>query len=151
MLPRFRRGFLLAAILTAGLLVLSCGGGEEASKTPAATQPAGAQTPSAEKVPGVTDTEIILGTHFPSARRRRRPTRPSPTACGPTSTYVNSQGGVYGRKIKFMVGDDHYNPADAVEVVRKLVEQDDIFAMVCGLGDATHAAVWKYLEEKRRP
>ena len=53
--------------------------------------------------------------------------------------YVNSQGGVYGRKIKLLVGDDHFNPADTVEVVRKLVEQDDILAIVGGLGDAPHA------------
>ena len=49
------------------------------------------------------------------------------------------------------MGDDHFNPADAVEVVRKLVEQGGIFAMVSGLGDVTHSAVWKYLEERGVP
>ena len=49
------------------------------------------------------------------------------------------------------MGDDHFNPADAVEVVRKLVEQDGVFAIVSGLGDAPHAAVWKYLEERGVP
>jgi hypothetical protein len=48
----------------AGLLLLSCGGEEkEAGKTPVSTT--GAGTPGAQKVPGVTDTEIILGAHFP--------------------------------------------------------------------------------------
>ncbi len=65
--------------------------------------------------------------------------------------YINSQGGVYGRKIRFLVGDDHYNPADAVEVVRRLVEQDQVFAIVGGLGDPTHLAVMEYLEEKGVP
>jgi ABC-type branched-subunit amino acid transport system substrate-binding protein len=49
------------------------------------------------------------------------------------------------------VGDDHYNPADTVEVVRKLVEQDGVFAMAYGLGESTHGAVWKYLEERGVP
>ena len=65
--------------------------------------------------------------------------------------YINDQGGVYGRKITFLVGDDHYNPPDTVEVVKKLVEQDKVFAIVGGLGEATHSAVWKYLEEKGVP
>ena len=65
--------------------------------------------------------------------------------------YVNSQGGVHGRKIKLMVGDDHYNPADTVEVVRKLVEQDGVFAMVGWPRRVHPRAVWKYLEEQGVP
>jgi ABC-type branched-subunit amino acid transport system substrate-binding protein len=65
--------------------------------------------------------------------------------------YVNSEGGIYGRKIRFIVGDDHYSPPDAVEVVRKLVEQDGVFALAGGLGDPTHAAVISYLEERGVP
>jgi ABC-type branched-subunit amino acid transport system substrate-binding protein len=38
-----------------------------------------------------------------------------------------------------------------LEVVRKLVEQDKVFAIVAGLGEATHSAVWKYLEERGVP
>jgi len=152
MLPGLRRGFLLAAVVLAGLLLLSCGGEEkEVGKTPVSTQPAGAQTPGAEKVPGVTDTEIILGAHFPISQTPAAAYAPIADGLRAYFEYVNSQGGVNGRKIKFIVGDDHFNPADAVEVVRKLVEQDGIFAMVSGLGDAPHAAVWKYLEDAGVP
>jgi branched-chain amino acid transport system substrate-binding protein len=149
MLPGLRRGFLLAAVVLAGLLLLSCGGGkEEGGKTPGATTGA---TPGAEKVPGVTDTEIILGAHFPISQTPAAAYAPIADGLRAYFEYVNSQGGIYGRKIKFLVGDDHFNPADAVEVVRKLVEQDGIFAMASGLGDAPHAAVWKYLEENGVP
>ena len=65
--------------------------------------------------------------------------------------YINAQGGIYGRKITFLIGDDHYNPADTVEVVRKLVEQDKVFGIISGLGEETHSAVWKYLEERGIP
>ena len=135
----------------AGLLLLSCGDGEKAAETPAATQPTGAGTPSAEKVPGVTDTEILLGTHMPISQTVAAAYAPIADGIRVYFEYINSQGGVYGRKISFLVGDDHYNPADAVEVVRKLVEQDGVFAIISGLGDAGHAAVWKYLEERGVP
>jgi branched-chain amino acid transport system substrate-binding protein len=150
--PGFRRAFLLTAVLLGGLLLLSCGGGEKgAGNTPGATNPAGAQTPSAEKVPGVTDTEIILGAHFPISQTPAAAYAPIADGLRAYFDYINSQGGVYGRKIRFIVGDDHFNPADAVEVVRKLVEEDGVFAMVSNLGDPTHSAVWKYLEERGVP
>jgi len=150
MLSGLRRGFLLVAMVLAALLLLSCGGEEEeAGKTPAATT--GSQTPAAEKVPGVTDTEIILGAHFPISQSPASAYASIADGLRAYFEYVNSQGGIYGRKITYLVGDDHFNPADAVEVVRKLVEQDGIFAMVSGLGDAPHAAVWKYLEESGVP
>jgi len=64
MLPRFRRGFFLAAMLLAGLLLLSCRGGEkEVSKTPGATQPAGAGTAGAQNcLPGKPDPSAPLVT-----------------------------------------------------------------------------------------
>ena len=151
MLPRFRRALLLAAILLAGLLLLSCGGNEKTAETPVAAQPTGGGTPGAEKVPGVTDTEILLGTHIPLSQTPAAAYAPVADAMRAYFEYVNSKGGVYGRKIKLLVGDDHFNPADAVEVVRKLVEQDKVFAIVGGLGDTTHSAVWKYLEENGVP
>jgi ABC-type branched-subunit amino acid transport system substrate-binding protein len=142
---------LLPAVFFAGLLLLSCGDGEKAAETPAATQPTGAGMPSAEKVPGVTDTEILLGTHMPISQTVAAAYAPIADGIRAYFEYINSQGGVNGRKITLLVGDDHYNPADAVEVVRKLVEQDGVFAIISGLGDAGHAAVWKYLEERGVP
>jgi len=151
MLPGFRRGFLLAAILLAGLLLLSCGGEEKAAETPVATQPAGAETPGTQKVPGVTDTEIILGANFPLSQTPAAGYAVIADGMRAYFDYINSQGGVYGRKITFLVGDDHYNPADGVEVVRKLVEQDQVFAIVGGLGDPTQLAVIDYLEQNGVP
>jgi len=144
---RLRRGFLLVAILLAGLLLLSCGGEEkEAGETPGATKATGA-----EKVPGVTDTEIILGANFPLSQTPAAAYAPMADGERAYFDYVNSQGGIYGRKIRFVVGDDHYNPADTVEVVRKLVEQDGVFAIAGPFGVPTHTAVYKYLEEKGVP
>jgi len=66
--------------------------------------------------------------------------------------YVNeARGGVCGRKIVFKLGDSQGDPARALEVVRRLVEQDQVFAIVGGVGDMPHAAVWGYLNERGVP
>jgi branched-chain amino acid transport system substrate-binding protein len=134
-----------------GFLLLSCGkGGNEAGETPSAS-PAGGETPAAQEVPGVTDTLILLGSHFPLSQTPASAYAPIADGMRAYFEYINSQAGVYGRQIRLIVGDDHFNPADAVEVVRKLVEQDHVFAMTGGLGDLTNAAVYKYLEEQGVP
>jgi branched-chain amino acid transport system substrate-binding protein len=148
---RVRCALLLATTLLAGLLLLSGGGEEEVSKTPVATQPTGAGTPGAQKVPGVTDTEVLIGANFPLSQSQASAYAVIADAQRAYWDYINSQGGVYGRKIRFIVGDDHFNPADAVEVVRRLVEQDEVFAIVGGLGDPTQLAVIDYLEENGVP
>jgi branched-chain amino acid transport system substrate-binding protein len=147
-----RRWLLLfgAMVATVTLAAVACGGEKEkASETPGAS-PAATQ-PTGEKVPGVTDTEILLGTHYPLSQNPASAFAPIIYGVRAYFDYINSQGGVYGRKIKLIIGDDHYNPADTVEVVRKLVEQDGVFAIAYGLGESTHNAVYKYLEERGVP
>ncbi|GLY95719.1 ABC transporter substrate-binding protein [Actinoplanes sp. NBRC 103695] len=101
--------------------------------------------------PGVTDTEILIGTHMPLT---------GPAAAGyskiaPASKayfdYVNANGGVHGRKINYKVMDDTYNPATTQQVVRELVLQDKVFAIFNGLGTPTHTGVLDFLKTNRVP
>jgi len=138
---------LVAILAVAVLLALSCGGGDKEESTPGAAT----KTTSVGDTTGVTDTEIKLGTHMPMSQSLAAAYAPIAYGMQAYFDYINDQGGVHGRKITFLIGDDHYNPPDTVEVVRKLVEQDKVFAIVAGLGEATHSAVWKYLEEKGVP
>ena len=39
---------------------------------------------------------------------------------------VNDEGGIHGRKIKYFIRDDQYNPAQAKAVVKELVEREGI-------------------------
>ena len=57
---------LVVALLASVLAMSACGGGGEGEGegTPKVTKAAG-ETPRAEKVPGVTDTEILIGSHLP--------------------------------------------------------------------------------------
>jgi branched-chain amino acid transport system substrate-binding protein len=65
--------------------------------------------------------------------------------------YVNEKGGIHGRKIEFIYRDDQYNPSKTPAVVRELVEKENVFAMVGGVGTANGRAVADYLEQKGVP
>ena len=104
-----------------------------------------------EEVPGVTDDEILLGTHTSLTG----PIAVYSQIANTTKAYFDyindTKGGVNGRKIKFLLEDDAYSPPKTVDLVRKLVEQDQILALVNGLGTATHLQVVDYLQERGVP
>ena len=62
---------------------------------------------------------------------------------------VNEEGGINGRKIKYFIRDDMYNPAQTVGVVKELVERQGVFAFVGGVSAAGGLAVKDYLAQKK--
>ena len=66
-------------------------------------------------------------------------------------TWVNDTGGINGRKVKFISYDDGMTPPKAVEMVRELVEEDQVLAIFQLLGTASNAVVRKYLNQKKVP
>lgn len=62
---------------------------------------------------------------------------------------VNEEGGIHGRKIKYFIRDDQYNPAQTKAVVKELVERRGVFAFVGGVGAACGMAVKDYLAEHK--
>jgi branched-chain amino acid transport system substrate-binding protein len=135
-------------------LAVACGEDEEATPTPGDTPTAAATgTPTATAgVPGITDTEIILGADCPLAGAMGAVYATIPETVEAYFDYINdTQGGVCGRKIIYKVEDNQDDPAKAMEVVRKLVERDEVFAMVGSLGDSPHPATWDYLNENEVP
>ncbi len=99
---------------------------------------------------GATDTEIKIGNIAPYS--------------GPASSYgavgksagayfdkINAEGGINGRKIKFISLDDGYNPAKMVEQARKLVEQDEVLLLFAPVGTPNNIAIHKYMNAKKVP
>jgi branched-chain amino acid transport system substrate-binding protein len=151
---------LLAVLFLACLVLIplaaACGGEEEeeATPTPGDTPTAAATgTPASTVVgPGITDTEIILGADVPLSGAMAAVYATIPQATEAYFKYINdTQGGVCGRKIVYKVVDNQDDPAKGMEVVRKLVEEDKVFAIVGSLADNPHAAVWEYLNENEVP
>lgn len=60
----------------------------------------------------------------------------------------NEKGGVHGRKIRFVVEDNGYDPKRTILATHKLLDQDRIFLMLGHLGTATNVAVMPLLFER---
>ncbi|MCS7277039.1 MAG: ABC transporter substrate-binding protein [Dehalococcoidia bacterium] len=58
---------------------------------------------------------------------------------------INEAGGIHGRRIELVQRDDQYNPAVTVQVVRELVERDQVFALFWGVGNPSHQAIKDYV------
>ena len=100
--------------------------------------------------PGVSDTEIKIGQTVPYS--------------GPASAFssygrvmsgyfkmINEAGGINGRKINLISLDNAFSPPKAIEQTRKLVEQDEVLAIIGSLGTPTNSAIQKYLNSKKIP
>jgi branched-chain amino acid transport system substrate-binding protein len=64
---------------------------------------------------------------------------------------INAEGGINGRRIRFISYDDAYNPAKTVELTRRLVEEDKVLLTFAGFGTDTMAAVQPYLHANKVP
>jgi branched-chain amino acid transport system substrate-binding protein len=100
--------------------------------------------------PGVTSTSVLLGGTVPLTGEAA-----AFGAVGPGAKayfdYVNSKGGVNGRKIEYRYYDDAYNPAQTVQLTRRLVEQDKVFAVFNSIGTANNLAIRDYLNAQKVP
>ena len=125
--------FLLAGFFT--MIILSCGNGS------------GEET--VHEV-GVTDTTITIGSFGPLT--------------GPAALWgnimkgmdayfkmVNAEGGINGRKINFIMKDDGYDPSKTVPAVREMIQKDEVFAFVGGIGTSPCMAVRDYIVSENIP
>jgi len=100
--------------------------------------------------PGASDKEIKIGHINPYS--------------GPASAYgtigksiaawfekINAEGGIDGRKVKFISLDDGYSPPKTVEQARKLVEQEEVLALFNPLGTPPNSAIHKYMNQRKVP
>ncbi|GAB2609105.1 ABC transporter substrate-binding protein [Paractinoplanes abujensis] len=131
-----RTATVLAAVLLAAAGCSNSGGGGSSGSA---------------DTPGVTDTEIVVGTHMPLTGPAAAGYSKIAPATKAYFDYVNANGGVHGRKITYKIMDDGYNPANTQQVVRQLVLQDKVFAILNGLGTPTHSGVLDFLKTNRVP
>jgi branched-chain amino acid transport system substrate-binding protein len=100
--------------------------------------------------PGLTPTTILLGGTVPLTGEAAAFGSVGPGAKA-YFDYVNARGGVHGRKIEYRFYDDAYNPAQTVQLTRRLVEQDRVFAVFNSVGTANNLAVRDYLNAQKVP
>jgi branched-chain amino acid transport system substrate-binding protein len=100
---------------------------------------------------GVTEDSIKLGSHYPLTGVAAPGYSEIPTGVQAYFDYVNENGGVYDRQIEWVYRDDAYNPTNTSQVVNQLVLEDEVFAIMGGLGTPTHSAVLDFLNSESVP
>lgn len=100
---------------------------------------------------GVTDGTITIGTHAPLTGVVSPGYRDIPAGAQAYFDYVNAAGGINGRKINYLVRDDAYNPTHTSQVIKELVQKEEVFAIVGGFGTPTHRAAVDFLNEQNVP
>jgi ABC-type branched-subunit amino acid transport system substrate-binding protein len=100
---------------------------------------------------GVTDTEIIIGTHQDLS---------GPIAGWGTQVKmgmemrvkeINDAGGIHGRMIKLIVEDSAYDPKKAIMVTNKMIESDKVFCFIGNMGSPTAGATKPIISNKKIP
>ena len=64
---------------------------------------------------------------------------------------INEQGGIHGRRFKYLTYDDQGKAEEALEKTKIMVEQDKVFAILVDGGTPTSLKLMPYMEEKRVP
>ena len=106
--------------------------------------------------PGVSKTSIKLGGTFPLSGPASIYAQ-IPKGMDAYFKYVNSRKGkdgkkgIRGRKIIWKFYDDAYDPSQTVQLTRKLVEQDKVFALAGSLGTEHNLATRPYLNDRKIP
>ena len=106
--------------------------------------------------PGITAKSIKIGGTFPLTGPASS-YAPIPQSMKAYFSYINSRRGpdgkrgVYGRQIIFNYYDDGYNPVNSVQLQRKLVQEDKVFAIVGTLGTEVNQAVQPFLNAAKVP
>jgi branched-chain amino acid transport system substrate-binding protein len=59
---------------------------------------------------------------------------------------INANGGVHGKKLQLISYDDSYQPTQTSALVKKLIYQDHVFALVGSVGSPTTSAVYETLD-----
>ena len=122
------------------------GGGE----APAPGGPAAAQGPNQASDVGVTENSLRVGTIV--AENGVLGDAFAPVARGMRAYvgHVNANGGIRGRKVELFTCDDREDRSRALDCARRLVEQDEVFAIIATNTRALGGAA-PYLADKRIP
>lgn len=123
------------------VLVLACG----------ACEPVDRDDLSARETPGVSDTEIRLGSSL--ALSGHAGYLGTQTLRGAMSyiRYVNESGGVHGRTIRVVARDDAYDPPTCLANTQQFILGGRVFALFCYVGTPTTVKILPMVQEARIP
>ncbi|MGB0371739.1 MAG: ABC transporter substrate-binding protein [Opitutales bacterium] len=101
--------------------------------------------------PGISENKIILGQTAATGGPASALGSGMKEGLNLWFDYVNQKGGINGRQIELITYDDGYEPGQALENAKKLVETDSVFALIGGVGTPTAKAVVPYIQDQGVP
>jgi ABC-type branched-subunit amino acid transport system substrate-binding protein len=141
---------ILAAATIASTMA-ACGGDDDSGDGGGGGGGGGTAEDNEATDPGMTEDTVLIGAHYPLTGPAAPGYSEIPTGVQAYFDFVNANGGVYDRQIEWQYLDDGYNPTNTGQVVNQLVLEDEIFAMMGGLGTATHNAALDLLNSEGVP
>ena len=125
------------SLLLAILFVTGCGDGDEKA--------------SASSTRGVKDTQIVIGTQTDLSGILAIWGVPHVNGMRMRFDEINEAGGVHGRTIDFVVEDSQYQVPLSVKAVNKLLNVDEVFAMLGAIGTPNNNATFNRMFEANVP
>lgn len=147
-LPK-RSWFLVLVGGVTAVFLVACGGGSDPTPTPSSSATA---TPTVRAGvtpgPGVSDTEIRLGMTNDLAGEGGTPYAAVTASVQAYFTQVNEElGGVCDRDVIVIATDDRYTPEIALRETKRLIEEEDVLAIIGAQSTDVHLAVAPYLND----
>ncbi len=101
--------------------------------------------------PGVTATEILIGMASPLTGPQALVGTSERDAIEIGIDEINKKGGIKGRKLRLIAYDDAGSPQEALAAVRRLVDQDAVFALIAGSSSGATLATMPIINRARVP
>jgi branched-chain amino acid transport system substrate-binding protein len=143
----YGRRWLVAAVLVPAVLAAGCSSSKGKTSDTTST---GASAGQSSPAPTLTGSPISLGVLADVTGPFAGTLEYSAYAAQAWAQWVNANGGVNGHPVVMHVGDTKSDPSVAQQVVKQLVEQDHVVALV-GDADSTESAWSTYIEQKKIP
>jgi branched-chain amino acid transport system substrate-binding protein len=101
--------------------------------------------------PGVTKDKLVLGAVIPLSGPPSIICKAIATTLKVWEQDVNSRGGIGGRKVDIRIEDDGYAPQRAVQGLKKLMDVEQIFALIGTSGSSQLLAMLPIIDEQQLP
>ncbi|GEL21598.1 branched-chain amino acid-binding protein [Pseudonocardia sulfidoxydans NBRC 16205] len=134
-----RKPLLIVAAAVTALLAAACGNVSSSSG-------GGGDTP-----PGITADQITIGATLPITGTAAISGQGLQAGIEIAVDEINANGGIGGRKVNAIILDDGYTADRVVTNVRRLVSQENVYAIVAPAGSQGLPGTWQFLSESKTP
>lgn len=137
-----------AIAFAAGVAACSSSGSSSSGSGTGTTSPAAAGSATGSTATG---TPIVIGSVGTYTQGTGGFTDPGKPAIEAWASWVNAHGGINGHPVKLIVEDNKGDQAQAVSLVKQLVEQDHVIAFVSNQDGSLNAGYASYLNQQKIP